>query len=333
MQDQFEELLSNYFQQPIYEIETVPFGLTNVTRIVKINGENYILRIYNLHTKHIESIELESKITTFLSQGSLSFQVPVFIPTRTGDRFVRLSDGSLGAVVSYLDGSIHHISNIEDAAEIGRVAGEITHALRQCDINQLNYSGISFSDMYRLHPLANRQAIAAFMENPSFHIPESSLDFYHEMVVSIDMNACKLKELPVQLVHHDLLIFNLLSQNNRICGVLDFDFLSLDTSFMEFTICLNHILQMTDGSMEMAEAFVKSYSVYRKHTLLELEQLQNLTQVYHLAVLHIYVGQHNAGVDIEQNFNYILKQFITRNEWLNKHRIEVQQMLVYYLVE
>ncbi|MEK3885647.1 phosphotransferase [Paenibacillus sp. PL2-23] len=64
-----------------------------------------------------------------------------------------------------------------------------------------------------------------------------------------------LEKLPKQLVHHDLLVFNLLAHENKIKGVLDFDFISLDVSFMEFAICLNHVLQMSNGSLEMAEAY------------------------------------------------------------------------------
>ncbi|MBP1964469.1 phosphotransferase [Paenibacillus aceris] len=333
MQDQLDELVRNYFEDAVYEIASVPFGLTNVTKIVKMNEKRYVLRMYNRYMKHIRGIALEARITSFLTQSYLSFQVPVFQQTLTGNDFVQLSDGTLGAIISFLEGDNHELISLQDAAEIGRVVGEITYALSQFDIGQMDYLGISFLDMYKLHPLASRGAVAAFIESPPFHIPETSLCFYKETVQLVEKNVHLLKKLPEQLVHHDLLIFNLLSQNKRICGVLDFDFVSLDISFMEFAICLNHLLQMTNGSMEMMEAFVKSYSGYRKHNLQELEQLQTLTQIYHLAVLHFYIGQHHGGDDIQQNFNYILNQLLTRDAWLVKHNKDVQQMLMTYLID
>ncbi|WP_372631568.1 phosphotransferase [Cohnella sp.] len=127
-----------------------------------------------------------------------------------------------------------------------------------------------------------------------------------------------LEKLPKQFVHHDLLVFNLLAHENKIKGVLDFDFISLDVSFMEFAICLNHVLQMSNGSLEMAEAYIRGYAKYRKGSSEEITYLQLLTQIYHIAVLHIYIGQHYSGVNVEQNFNYILNQFKTRNDWLTE---------------
>lgn len=332
MQELLDELVRNYFLEANYEMDAVPFGLTNLTKIVKINDRKYVFRICNRHTKNVESIELETRMTSFLAKKELTFQIPEFVPTLTGDNYVRLSDGSLGAIVIFLDGTIHELTSVQDAAEFGRVVGEMSQVLHQFEISQFDYNGISFSEIYKLHPLADHSAVTAFMENPPFLIPKESMDFYRDMIIFMDENVSSLSKLPVQLVHHDLLIFNLLSQNNRISGVLDFDFLSMDTNFMEFAISLNHILQMTNGSMGMMEAFVKSYSGYRKHSLQEIEQLRNLTQIYHFAVLHIYIGQHYAGFDIQQNFTYILNQFVRRDLWLKEHSEAIMQMLVAYLL-
>ncbi|MBA2941413.1 phosphotransferase [Paenibacillus sp. CGMCC 1.16610] len=332
MQEQLDELVRHYFEEADYETEAVPFGLTNLTKIVTLNDQRYVLRVYNRHTKHAEGIEFESIVTSFLANKELSFQVPEFLPTLSGDDYVRLSGGSLGALVVFLEGTNHVLANVHDAAEFGRVAGEMSQVLQRFDRSGLDYQGISFGDYYNLHPLADQNAVAAFIENPSFHIPEASLNFYITKVEFVGNRLSEIQKLPVQLVHHDLLIFNLLAQNNRICGVLDFDFISVDTSFMEFAICFNHILQMSNGSLEMAEGFVKSYSVYRTHSLQEIEQLRNLTQVYHLAVLHIYIGQHYAGIDIQHNFTYIMNQFIHRDMWLKEHGKTIEQMLIAYLV-
>ncbi|MEC0094408.1 hypothetical protein [Paenibacillus macquariensis] len=63
-----------------------------------------------------------------------------------------------------------------------------------------------------------------------------------------------------------------------------------------------------------------------------MNQLQFLTQIYHITVLHIYIGQHYSGKNIEQNFNYILSQFQTRNDWLNKHLSSINQLIEEYLL-
>lgn len=74
MQEQLDELVRNYFVEANYEMDAVPFGLTNLTKIVKINDRKYVLRIYNRYTKHVEGIELETRITSFLAKKSLLFK-------------------------------------------------------------------------------------------------------------------------------------------------------------------------------------------------------------------------------------------------------------------
>jgi len=332
MQSSIDELIHYYFDHPSYEIESVPFGLTNLTKIVNINGHKYVLRIYDRHTKSVPGIELESKITSFLSSGGLTFKVPVFLRTLSGDEYIRLSDGTLGAIVSFLEGNVPEISEIQQAAEFGQVVGEISSALARYETSLLDYHGKSFSDIYNLHPHSHRINVTSFIEEPPFYISESHLNFYKNMVKSVEETTHQLHHLPKQLVHHDLLIFNLLSQDDNICGVLDFDFTAVDASFMEFVISLNHVLQMSNGSLDMAEAYMKSYALFRKATIQEINQLQLMTQIYHIAVLHFYIGQHYSGKQIENNFNYILVQFQTRNSWLNEHGSNLQKLIESYLI-
>ncbi|KRF06787.1 hypothetical protein ASG89_18190 [Paenibacillus sp. Soil766] len=326
MQEIIDEIVHNYFEDSFYEIESVPFGLTNLTKILILNDQKYVIRNYNRHTKNVESIKFEAQITSCLSKQNLSFVVPIFINTIVDEQFVHLSDGTLGAIVSFVEGSVPEITSIKQATDFGSIVGEVSSALSQCNVD-CKFEGVPFTEFYSLHPLADYYAVASFIKSPPFEISQTALNFYKEMISFVEQNKLELMELPKQLVHHDVLIYNLLSKENKIHGVLDFDFTSLDISFMEFAISLNHVIQLTNGSLEMTEAFIKGYSQFRKFTYQEMNQLQLLTQIYHIAVLHIYIGQHYSGNNIEQNFNYILSQFQSRNDWLNKHRSSIKILL------
>ncbi|WP_438351031.1 phosphotransferase [Paenibacillus sp. FA6] len=331
MQEKIDVIVRNYFEDSAYNIDPVPFGLTNLTKILTMNDQKYVIRIYNRHTKNVESIKFEDQITLYLSKQNLSFVVPVFLNTNEGEQYVHLSDGTLGAIVSFVEGAVPEMSSVQQATEFGSVVGEISSALSQCAAD-FKFEGVPFTEIYSLHPLADYDAVASFIKAPPFEIPQTALNFYEETICFMEQNKNELIELPKQLVHHDVLIYNLLSKENKIHGVLDFDFTSLDISFMEFTISLNHIIQLTNGSWDMTEAFIRGYSQFRKCTYREMNQLQFLTQIYHIAVLHIYIGQHYSGKNIEQNFNYILSQFQTRNDWLNKHLSSINQLIEDYLL-
>ena len=331
MLEKIDEIVGNYFEETIYNIDPVPFGLTNVTKILTLKDQKYVIRIYDRLTKNVESIKFEGQITLFLSKQNLSFVVPLFMNTNEGEHYVHLSDGTLGAIVSFVEGTVPDISSIQQAIEFGSVVGEISSALNQYT-SEITFEGVPFTEIYYLHPLADYDAVTSFIKAPPFEIPQPALNFYKEMICLAEHNKNDLIKLPKQLVHHDVLIYNLLAKENKIHGVLDFDFTSLDISFMEFTISLNHIIQLTNGSWDMTEAFIRGYSQFRKCTYQEMNHLQLLTQIYHIAVLHIYIGQHYSGKNIERNFNYILSQFQTRNDWLNNHRSSINQLIEDYLL-
>jgi Ser/Thr protein kinase RdoA (MazF antagonist) len=326
MQEIIDELVGHFFEDSAYDIKPVPFGLTNQTRILTVGGQKYVLRIYNPHTKNVKSLNFETQLTSYLSSLNLSFAVPEFLNTPSKEHYVRLSDGTLGAVVSFIEGTVPEITSMEQAAEFGAVVGELSLALHNYPAEP-RFEGIPFTEIYRLHPLADERAVDSFMENPPFELSSAQLQFYRDKVSFAEKHKSRLQELPKQLVHHDVLIYNLLSKENRIHGVLDFDFTSLDTGFMEFAISLNHILELTNGSWEMAEAFIKGYSRFRKCTSREMDQLQLLTDIYHLDLLHIYIGQHYSGRNVEQNFIYILHQFQRRSDWLNTQSSALNQLL------
>lgn len=48
MKEKIEEIVRNYFEHPVYGIESVPFGLTNLTKILTMNGKKYVIRNENV---------------------------------------------------------------------------------------------------------------------------------------------------------------------------------------------------------------------------------------------------------------------------------------------
>ncbi|QHW31287.1 phosphotransferase [Paenibacillus rhizovicinus] len=327
MRDRIEAVIRCYFDHPAVDMDDVPFGLTNVTRIVTVGGQRYVVRLYNRHTKSAARMALEIDMTSYLDQSSLSVGVPVFLRTREGGYYAELPDGTLGAMTTFLEGTVPAIADADQAEAYGRVVGEMVRMLGSFSVDERRHTGVSFLDWAALHPLANHDTAERFLNDPPFAIAPDAVAFYRNAVTGLVNKKEQLLRLPRQFVHHDILIFNLLAVDNRISGVLDFDLASLDVRMMEFSISLNHVLQLSGGSMAMAEAFVKGYAAFHSLTELELDQLQALTQAYHVAVLHFYIGQHHAGQDVEQPFGYILEQFMTRDAWLDLHGTELRKLL------
>ena len=324
MVDALASIINTYFPHEQPDIETVPYGLTNTTWFVKVNDRTYVARHYNRYTKSLNSLNLEIEVTAFLQQSDLSFEIPSFLPTKRGDNYVTLSDGSLGAVISFIEGKAPHIQSQADAYTLGCVVGELSAKLEKYERPEtMAFHGIPFTDLYRLHPLAGVEEIASFWAQSPFPVTVEQKQMYDRALTSVTSQLDTLLALPRQLVHHDVLIFNLLAVEHKITGVLDFDFIGLDIACLDFVISLNHVLQLSGGSQQMAESFIRGYANFRTITREELAHLPTLTRLYHIALLHIYIGQHRAGKDIAQAFSYIIDQFIERDRWLEEHGDEV----------
>ncbi|WP_339259880.1 phosphotransferase [Paenibacillus sp. FSL R5-0713] len=332
MNIRFDEILSHYFKDTEYSLGAVPFGLTNMTKILVIDGQRFIARIYNRHLKTIDGIELECEVTAFLEGTPSSFQVPRFHRTIDGQNYLLLEDGTLAAITSFLEGTVPQLHSVDRSMKFGQLVGEFSTRMQRFPIGKQVYRGISFTKMYEIHPLANQQSIKAFYKNSPFELSVSKVTFYQKMIREIESSELQLEVLPQQLVHHDLLIYNLLTQNEEITGVLDFDFMGMDAAFMEFTISFNHVVQESQGSLEIIESFLQGYGSERKHLVLEFGYLPLLTKIYYIAVLHFYIGQHYAGATIEHNFTFMIEQFERNMNWLEKHNLEIQELLNKYLV-
>jgi len=333
MNCKFDEVIRQYFKEAEYTLDAVPFGLTNTTKIIDINGQRFIVRIYNSHIKTIDGLKLESRVTAFLHKAQASFEVPIFLHTYDGKDYVVMRDGSLAAMTTFLEGKLPQLSDMDTAEKFGKLVGDFSFRMSEFPMKKNTYAGISFHKMYNIHPLANRDSVISFFADMPFGLTEQRYTFYQTMITEIENSHLVLEVLPQQLVHHDLLIYNLLGQSGEITGVLDFDFIGIDAAFMELMISLNHIIQESSGSLDLMEAFLQGYGNVRKHSSIEFGYLRLLTQIYFVAVLHFYIGQHYAGAAIESPFRFMIDQFERNISWLAEHDVHIQQLLHKYVME
>ena len=326
IRNEMVEIIKNYFSQSDIKLDPVPFGLTNTTYKVSIDNKPYIVRKYDKQVKSMESVQLEKNVTSFLQQCNLSFQIPQFLTTLNGKDVVYLDDGSIGVMVTYIEGSIPFIKSDADAFLFGKTVGELSAALSQFTFaDQSHHKGIPFTQIYKLHKQLSVHHVKQFIEQATFITPNQK-DYYTQVINDVKSNLHLLDAFPRQFVHHDLLVYNLLAVNQVITGVLDFDFLSYDIAFLEFAISLNHLLQLTNGSIEHARTFIKGYRMFRTLSAVEVNHLRLLTRLYHITVLHIYIGQSVSGKEVTQPFIYIINQLIERDKWLEAHEHELKTM-------
>ncbi|MGO4789584.1 phosphotransferase enzyme family protein [Paenibacillus sp. 2KB_20] len=331
MEHLFLELLQRYVHGPVHSIETVPFGMTNDSRIVVMNQGKYVARIYNRHTKNEERLRFEVELTAYLERCSLSFDVPGFVSCKDVAKYVVLSDGSLGSLTRFIEGEIPDLSRTSDVLSYGRTVGVISYALQQFELNSVDVvcPEIAFHEVYNLHSLANQTNIYEFLTCPPFEIDAEQIAVLQGYYESGLNHAAELNVLPKQMVHHDILVFNLLldPQSREMSGVLDFDFAAMDLRIWELSICLNHLLQQEDQTLTKVELFLDEYRKYMRLTRAEIQWIPYIMELYYVSLLSIYIGQHLAGRNIASYFHLMLKQLLIRSEWMERNQHEFAELL------
>ncbi|WP_371860399.1 phosphotransferase enzyme family protein [Paenibacillus lautus] len=315
----------------MHSIETVPFGMTNDSRIVVMNQKRYVARIYNRHTKSEDRLRFEVELTAYLERCSLSFDVPCFVSSKDNAKYVVLSDGSLGSLTRFIEGELPDLSRIPDVLSYGRTVGEVSYALQQFESDSVDVvcPAIAFHDFYNLHSLSVETKINEFLAYPPFEIDAEQIAVLQGYYESGFNHVAELNVLPKQMVHHDILVFNLLidPQSREMSGVLDFDFAAMDIRIWEISICLNHLLQHEDQTLMKVELFLDEYRKYMRLTLAEIQWIPYIMQLYYVSLLSIYIGQHLAGRNIASYFHLMLKQLLIRREWMERNQHEFVELL------
>jgi Ser/Thr protein kinase RdoA (MazF antagonist) len=212
---------------------------------------------------------------------------------------------------------------------MGRTVGEISKAFQEFQTD-LHIPAIQFRRFYDLHPMSSEETVTQFLQNPPFVVDDSHMALFRNLLDKFQPEHFLLPQLPHQIVHHDLLIFNLLIGNNgKMNGVLDFDFASIDIRAFELAICINHLLQSEDRTLNYLEIFLKAYSENMRLSMVEIEMIPNLMRLYYLSLLCIYIGQYYSGKAVKDHFTFIIAQMSARDYWLKENEDKLKQTLIH----
>lgn len=334
MNDLFHELASHYFTSDIEQMNNVPFGLTNDSQIIVVRNQKYVARIYNEYSKTLERLRFEIELTSSLTSQNLSFRIPEFMITLDGAQFVKLSNGQFGAVMPFIEGIVPQLSSETDIKQYGKIVGELSAALQEYNGGEA-IDVVRFYNLNTVHPLCTEETIVQFLQAPPFLVEQDTLVILREAFHVMNDNCSFFQQLPQQMIHHDVLVFNLLANQvtGKITGVLDFDFASYDIRALELAVCVNHLLQFNDRSLTGLEWFLDEYALYMKLTEEEIKSFPLLMRLYYVSLLCIYIGQHHSGKDIAAYFHIISEQLVRRSQWLKQHDMELIALLKVKLLQ
>ena len=281
-------------------------GYNNKLFRVDVAGQApLVMRIYGNHANP-KYIQHEMVVLMHLAQQKLPFAVPAPVLTRRGEpsALVGNTNRQLIVLIPLIPGVNPSPLNLEHAEAVGEAVAILVNAMRKIDARGLRLPQ-PFNQLGQVHPLIPDPFAA--MDCLGSLVPKDHKVRINALLDTVIDSAAKIyRALPSQLIHGDLIPGNLLIDQNRITGVLDFEACALNPSVMEVAIALDTWLWDALGTgkeWERLSRFGVGYTKVGRLSQVEIEAIPMLVLLRNAHVLmHMvgrFVGNLSPYIDVE----------------------------------
>lgn len=226
--------------------------------LVWIIDDAYVLRIYQNHGSARVAAEL--RLLKALDGGNaVPFAVPTPIPTADGQLYVQTDSGP-AALFHYLAGRSARRSDLGELHRVGAALATLDLALADVPNELAPHDWRRSLDA--VHPAV--PSVADLCQELSAHLPgDAGVRRLRDAAVQVDeVYASLTQELPVQIVHGDLGLSNvLIGSDGAVVGVLDFEIAGMDLRAADLAAGLSMAVEW-GSAHEQAQvaAFRRGYS-------------------------------------------------------------------------
>jgi homoserine kinase type II len=290
-------------------------------------GQTYVLRVYNNGNKtgHVE-YEHELLKALHAQAPNLSFELPKFFPVKGGTKtFAEVSNGAQACLCSVIPGVLPKTTNPQI---LGRAVGELMSALESVKID-LKAPTPPYFNVWDVHTHINPEAYKEVTE-------KADMDFIREHINTLTklFEECMVRvetykgTLPMQRIHGDLHYDNCLvaETQDRVTGVLDFEFTAYDWRAMEVAVCLSKYAA-EDSPLELMQSFISGYAEHGKLNRAEAEAMPDLINLRVFSNVFFFIGRSLAGEDSIVSFTKRAKMYADRVVWVNANRKAITEAI------
>jgi homoserine kinase type II len=311
------EALSKFLSEDIVsKVDIVPTdgGVNNIVQYINMpTGEKKLLRIYNngLNSKRVN---FEHEVLRQLNDKSkMSFRIPCMIPSMSGETHVKLSNGAEACMVEVIPGGLPKLTCVED---IGRASGELNSEIAKVVIDKDLCNCAPYYDMWEVHHAVTRDNFIEVMNSDAF---DAKRAFATKMIKEVcditDKCEGAYQSLPQQLIHGDLHYDNVLVEDGKVTGLLDFEFAAFDWRAMELAICLSKYAG-EPNPMHYFDSFIAGYATTATLTRAEALAIPDLINLRILSNVVYFVGRKIAGEDDISSLTTRIETYCNRVEWV-----------------
>jgi len=252
---QLNEWLKNYTIGEVLELKGISAGITNTNYFVTTTSNKFVLTLFEQNTM----AELPYFIDLMSHLSSHGVPCPLPIKDKAGVS-LHMLNGKPAVLISCLNGRDIEVPNVAQCAAVGAT------------LAQMHLAGMSFEADFPQHKSSNQRGadwrnataakVLAHLSAEDQALLQNTLAFQADLDVS---------QLPAGVVHADLFRDNVLFDDDRIGGLIDFYYACHDALVYDVAIAVNDWCVNADGSLhqEKLHALLQGYQAHRPFTSAE----------------------------------------------------------------
>jgi len=261
--------LGNYSLGQLLELQGIASGIENTNYFVTTSNGRFVLTLFEKLTA--DELPFYLNLMAHLARHGIPCPGPV---ANRHNQFLGELNGKPACIVSRLNGKSTTAPSREQCAAIGAMLG------------QMHIAGQSFSQIMPNPRGAAWRAATAPLVRPFLDAEQAAL-LDSEIALHAKQNGVP---LPQGVIHADLFRDNVLLEENRVGGLIDFYFACSDALLYDVAITVNDWCMGADDVLDAAraQAFLRAYHTVRP--LLESER-DAWPQMLRLAALRFWLSR------------------------------------------
>jgi len=263
---EIEEIISLYKLKNLESFAPIEEGIENTNYVIIANKKKYILTIFEKRVKE-QDLPFFCELISLLNKSG--FKCPLPLLNLENSPISTFKRKKL-AILTFISGkSKENLSN-ENCEDIGKEAAKLHLLTSNFKIQRKNALSIeSWRNMFE-------------------NIKDKCIKIHKDLPNLIEANLKDIEKnwpsnLPSGIIHADLFKDNIIFENNKVSGIIDFTFSCNDFYALEIAICFNALC--FDGvksnlsfNVTKAKKFIDGYSSIRKLSDQERNSIKILSQ-------------------------------------------------------
>jgi len=242
--------LSHYSLGTLQALQGIPAGIENTNYFVTTGNGRFVLTLFEKLTP--DELPFYLNLMSHLARHGIPCPAPV---ADRDNRFLGELNGKPACIVSRLSGKSVTQPGVAQCAAVGAMLG------------QMHIAGQSFGEAME-NPRGAAWRASASQQVARFLPQEAAQLLADEVALHV---ARENADLPRGVIHADLFRDNVLMEDDRVGGLIDFYFACTDVLLYDVAITLNDWCMQADGHLDVTRAgeFLRAYHAVRPFTTAE----------------------------------------------------------------